>query len=110
MVSEPEKLSPATKRRIISTVNERFLSGASAWEIAIKYSLGKLQLPDPPLQFVPSRMALTLTTPLSIELSHALQVAALPVYHRDPFDRLLIAQAQIEKLPIVTADKEFDKY
>jgi PIN domain nuclease of toxin-antitoxin system len=110
MVSEPERLSAAMRRRIVDTGNERVLSAVSAWEITIKYSIGKLQLPEPPVQFVPSRMALTLTTPLSVELAHTLQVSSLPFHHRDPFDRLLIAQAQIEKLPILTADEEFDLY
>jgi PIN domain nuclease of toxin-antitoxin system len=95
---------------IVDTTNERVLSGASAWEIAVKYSIGKLQLPEPPSQFVPSRMALTLTSPLSIELTHTLQVASLPFHHRDPFDRLLIAQAQVERLPIVTGDEKFENY
>ena len=110
MVSEPERLSKQARRKITDINNERVLSAASAWEIAIKHSIGKLDLPEPPVEFVPSRMALTLTTPLAVQLSHALQAARLPFHHRDPFDRLLIAQAQIEKTPILTADAEFSAY
>jgi PIN domain nuclease of toxin-antitoxin system len=110
MVSEPERLSKRVRRRIVDPANERVLSAVSAWEISIKYSIGKLELPESPIEFVPSRMALTLATPLAVEFRHALQASSLPFHHRDPFDRLLIAQAQLEKLPIVTADEEFEKY
>ena len=110
MVSEPERLSRPVRRRIVDPGNERVLSAVTAWEIAIKYSIGKLQLPEPPTEFVPNRMALTLTTPLAVQLNHALQASRLPFHHRDPFDRLLIAQAQIEKLPILTADSQFRLY
>ena len=110
MVSEPERLSGKARRSILDIRNERVLSVVSAWEIAIKYSIGKLQLPQPPIEFVPSRMALTLTTPLAVQMNHALQASRLPLHHRDPFDRLLIAQAQIEKLPILTADRAFMSY
>ena len=110
MVAEPERLSRQTRRRILDIGNERVLSAVSAWEIAIKYSIGKLQLPEPPAEFVPSRMALTVTTPLAVQFHHALQASRLPFHHRDPFDRLLIAQAQTEKLPILTSDREFTLY
>src|SRR5262249_8338780 len=103
-------LSKQVRRRIVDPGNERVLSAVSAWEISIKYSIGKLGLPEPPTEFVPSRMALTLTTPLAVQLSHALHASRLPLHHRDPFDRLLIAQAQTEKLPILTADEEFGAY
>jgi PIN domain nuclease of toxin-antitoxin system len=110
MVSDPERLSKEIRRRILDMGNERVLSAASAWEIAIKYSIGKLELPEPPLEFVPGRMALTLTTSLAIQVNHGLHASRLPMHHRDPFDRLLIAQAQLEKLPILTADRTFTKY
>ena len=110
MVSEPERLSRQARRHILDTGNERVLSAVSAWEIAIKYAIGKLHLPETPVQFVPSRMALTLTTPLAVQLNHVLQASRLPLHHRDPFDRLLIAQAQIEKLPVLTADRAFKLY
>jgi PIN domain nuclease of toxin-antitoxin system len=110
MVSDPDRLSRQARRRILDIENERVLSAASGWEIAIKYSIGKLELPEPPEAFVPSRMALTLTTPLAVQIHHALQASRLPSHHRDPFDRLLIAQAQAEKLPILTSDRQFKLY
>lgn len=110
MVAEPERLSKPSRQRILDVTNERILSAASAWEIALKYSIGKLELPEPPHEFVPNRMASTLTTPLAIQHQHALQAARLPLHHRDPFDRLLIAQALIERIPIMTADRQFKAY
>jgi len=110
MVSEPQRLSAKARRLILDAENERVLSVVSAWEISIKHSIGKLQLPVPPAEFVPSRMAITLTTPLAMQFPHALQASQLPLHHRDPFDRLLIAQAQIEKLPILTSDRQFKLY
>lgn len=110
MVSEPQRLSTKARRLILDAENERVLSVVSAWEISIKHSIGKLQLPVPPAEFVPSRMAITLTTPLAMQFPHALQSSQLPLHHRDPFDRLLIAQAQIEKLPILTSDRQFKLY
>ena len=89
---------------------ERFLSAASAWEIAIKFALGKLPLPEAPATYVPRRLLDTRTTVIPISDRHALHVAELPPHHRDPFDRLIIAQAQIERLRIVTADPQFEAY
>ena len=87
-----------------------YLSAASAWELAIKHGLGKLSLPDAPEAYVMDRVTRTKTTPLPITLSHALRVADLPAHHRDPFDRLLVAHAQIEKLAILTADRQLAAY
>lgn len=91
-------------------VLSRIFYAASSWEIAIKYSLGKLRLPVPPSQYVPERLARHTIGAMAIEHSHALQVASLPPHHRDPFDRLLIAQAMVEGLPIMTADSSFAPY
>ena len=86
------------------------LSAASSWEIAIKYALGKLPLPAPPPEYVPSRMQASGTGALPITHAHALHVASLPTHHRDPFDRLLVAQAQVESLPLLTADPQLGRY
>lgn len=110
MVAAPERLSEATRALVVATDHELLLSAASAWEIAIKYGLGKLRLPDPPSDFVPKLMTRTSVTPLPIHHRHALHVATLPPRHRDPFDRLLVAQAQLERVPILTADKSFALY
>lgn len=86
------------------------LSAVSSWEIALKWALGKLPLPEAPATYVPSRMEHSGVQGLAIEHAHTLQVAELPKHHGDPFDRLLIAQAQLEGLTIVTADPVFDRY
>ena len=98
-------------REIISDGrNELFLSAASAWEIAIKAGRGRLSLPVQPQEYVADRLVLHGFHPLPITLSHALQVYALPNHHQDPFDRLLVAQAQLEDMPILTADPAIAKY
>lgn len=110
MNAAPERLSARMRQQIERSDTELFLSVASAWEIAIKFVLGKLPLPEAPAKYVPSRLRLTRTEALAITDRHALHVAELPSHHRDPFDRLIIAQAQIERLAILTADPQFDSY
>ncbi len=90
--------------------NEIYFSAASVWEIAIKYSSGKLQLPDKPEIFVPDRMKRANFKPLEIKFPHTLAVANLPQIHKDPFDRLIIAQAQTENLTLLSADGIFARY
>ncbi len=106
----PEKFSAPVREQLIDGETELLLSAASAWEIAIKYALGKLLLPAPPATYVPSRMKSSGTSGLPVEHVHALHVASLPDHHRDPFDRLLIAQAQVEDLAILSADEQFALY
>ncbi|MGH7539250.1 MAG: type II toxin-antitoxin system VapC family toxin [Gemmatimonadales bacterium] len=110
MVAAPERLSEPSRALVVATDNELLLSAASAWEIAIKYALGKLKLPEAPSDLIPRLMTRTGMTPLPVHHRHALHVATLPPRHRDPFDRLLVAQAQLEQLPIVTADRSFELY
>ncbi len=110
MNAAPERLSRGVVRQLTAANTTLFLSAASAWEIAIKYGLGRLQLPEPPAPYVVSRLRQTRTTPLGVSLEHALRVAELPPHHRDPFDRLLVAQAQIERLPVLTADRQLGLY
>ena len=86
------------------------MSAASAWEMAIKYALGKLSLPAHPGDYVPSRLKHTRTFALAISHEHALRTGELPPHHRDPFDRLLAAQAKIERLPWLPADRQFPAY
>lgn len=106
----PERFRPATLEIVSSPVNQLLLSAASSWEIAVKFALGKLTLPEPPSVYVPSRMASSGTIGLPVEHAHALRVADLPPLHRDPFDRLLVAQAQVEGLAILTADRQILAY
>ena len=109
-ITTPEKLGPESQNLIIDGHNEIFLSAASSWEIAIKYALAKLPLPEDPEKFIPPRLMRDDIRPLPINHTHALHVASLPLHHRDPFDRLLISQAQMEGLPIITVDKQFKDY
>jgi PIN domain nuclease of toxin-antitoxin system len=108
--ASPSRLSGEILTLLADPANDLLLSAASSWEIAIKYTLGKLPLPLPPAQYVPERMAASGTQALAVEHSHALQVTALPAHHRDPFDRLLIAQAQLERLVLVTVDRQLELY
>lgn len=108
--TSPERLLPEVVSLLEDPANDLLLSAASSWEIAIKFALGKLPLPEPPLRYVPSRMIASGTSGLPVAHTHALRVAELPAHHRDPFDRILIAQAQIEKLTLVTVDRQFDPY
>jgi len=109
-VAAPEKLSSDARGQIADKANTILLSAASSWEIAIKCSIGKLKLPEAPETFVPKRLVRDRISSLAIEHAHALQVAALPHHHRDPVDRLLIAQAQVEAIPIMTVDRQFGAY
>lgn len=110
MQADSKRLSPQTQALLQDPENQLFLSAASSWEIAIKYALGKLPLPLPPMEYVLSRMETSGTTPLPIQHSHALRVGSLPHHHADPFDRLLVAQAQLENLDILTADPKLEAY
>lgn len=87
-----------------------WLSTASVWEMAIKSSLGKLELPSPLSDFLEEQLSATRTSLLEIRAEHAVRVEKLPWHHRDPFDRLLIAQALFEKVPILGRDPDFDAY
>lgn len=106
---EPERLGDMSSV-LEDADNELLISAASSWEIAIKYGLGKLALPESPKRYVPHVLRELDATPVTIEHAHALTVAELPHHHRDPFDRLLIAQAQLLQVPIVTADDVLDSY
>ncbi|MGC8712368.1 MAG: type II toxin-antitoxin system VapC family toxin [Leptodesmis sp.] len=108
--AQPDCLNEEAISHIADETNELWLSVASIWEMGIKVSIGKLPLPDPIDSYVPRRMAQLGTRPLEIKASHAIQIASLPLHHRDPFDRILISQAQLEKLTLVTADAIFHQY
>lgn len=85
-------------------------SVASLWEINIKYGLGKLSLPNRPVDFLPTHLARHRVDLFPIADAHTYAVADLPLHHRDPFDRMLVAQALVEGLPLVSADDAFDDY
>jgi PIN domain nuclease of toxin-antitoxin system len=104
------QLSPRAREFISNGANQIFLSAASAWEIAIKAGRGCVLLPEAPAQYVANRLNLHGFSALPIQVSHALHVFELPDIHRDPFDRLLVAQSQMEDLPLLTADEEMARY
>lgn len=106
----PDRLSDTGRGLVEDPSTDLLLSAASTWEIAIKASLGKLELPGPPEVVVPKMMDESQVTALPILLSHTLRVAALPQHHRDPFDRLLVAQAQLEEVPLLSADAQLAAY
>jgi PIN domain nuclease of toxin-antitoxin system len=110
MLADPERFTPVARERLVSAEHELYLSAASAWEIATKSALGRLHLPMDPAEYVRTRLLQSHTIPLVITHEHALRVASLPAHHRDPFDRLLIAQAQLEGLVVMTSDGHFSRY
>jgi PIN domain nuclease of toxin-antitoxin system len=108
--SDSPKLSVRAKQLLQDTQTAGLLSAASAWEIAIKHHSGRLPLPETPEDLLHRLIKELDLAILPIEVPHALKSASLPPHHRDPFDRLLIAQAILEKVPILSADKRFGEY
>jgi PIN domain nuclease of toxin-antitoxin system len=105
-LSDDTILSPQARTAITDADNIIFVSAVTAWEITIKKALGKLDAPDNlDQEIINSRFE-----PLPITVLHALTVGKLPLHHKDPFDRLLIAQAQIEELTVITRDEHIRKY
>ena len=109
-ITDDDRLSSHAREFIADGDNILFLSAASGWEIAIKARLGRLQLPDNMERFIMEQLSRNGIRGLPIKFSHALHVYNLPMVHRDPFDRILVAQGQIENLPIVTTDPQIEKY
>jgi PIN domain nuclease of toxin-antitoxin system len=109
-IDDNPKLSPRAREIISDAGNMLFLSAASGWEIAIKARLGKLTLPDDLERFIADQLVANTFNSLPIQLSHALHVYTLPAHHRDPFDRILVAQSQLEDMPILTADPQIAQY
>lgn len=109
-VIDDSQLSNTAKATIADPSNIIYLSAVSAWEIIIKERTGKLSLPEPPETYIPSRLASNQFASLTVQMQHVLQIASLPDHHRDPFDRLLIAQSQIEQIPILTVENMIGQY
>ena len=109
-IAGSERLSATARDLIEDSASQPFLSAASLWEMAIKLSLGRLHLGLPFEDLIPEQMRLNGIQLLGIELEHLTPVTTLPFHHRDPFDRLLVAQAMVEQMPIVSADPAFDAY
>ena len=109
VTSDPQ-LSQPVREIITSTNNTIYLSVSSVWEIIIKTNTGKLPLPQPVPHFIESCLTVNGFESLSIELPHILKIHQLPDYHRDPFDQILIAQAQTENLVLLTIDHQIKRY
>jgi PIN domain nuclease of toxin-antitoxin system len=109
-VGDDPRLPESVRKVILDTANTVYLSAASGWEIAIKSQLGKLRLPSPPDRVIAELLGADAILGLPVSLSHALHVLSLPLLHRDPFDRLIVAQSQLERLPIVTSDAQMRQY
>lgn len=110
MLTAPERLTQGVRELVTNEENLLYLSAASGWEIAIKFGLGKLPLPEPPRTYVPSRMTATGVSSLEVNMNHVLQVAELEHHHADPFDRVILCQSRIENMPLITADRALAAY
>jgi PIN domain nuclease of toxin-antitoxin system len=104
IVSDAPQLSPRARSLFQTADHEVYLSAASAWEIGVKYALGRLVLPEPPGRFVPAQREAHRIASLGVDEESVLQVSRLPHVHRDPFDRLLVCQAIVHGLAILTPD------
>ncbi|MDA2919092.1 type II toxin-antitoxin system VapC family toxin [Desulfobacterota bacterium AH_259_B03_O07] len=109
-ITDDRRISLTAMEIIGDGNNDLYFSSASCWEIAIKSKLGRIVLPHKPVSFIASQLSTNSIQPLPIHVAHALNVINLPDIHKDPFDRMLISQAQMEKLPIMTSDVVIDKY
>ena len=109
-ITEDQRLSERAREVISDGGNELFFSVASGWEIAIKAGLGRIEIPKPIARFLMDQLRLNRIEVLAIQLSHALCIYELPLHHRDPFDRMLVCQARVEKMPILTSDAAFAGY
>jgi len=104
------KLSETVNHLFLTQENQFYLSIASVWEIAIKVNLGKLDIVQPIGPFILEQLQENAIELLDIRFQHAIKVAELPFHHRDPFDRIIIAQSLVENIPILSKDKIFDAY
>jgi len=104
------RLNPEARKLLTEGFCEVYLSSVSSWEIAIKWSIGKLKLPAPPASLIPGALSSLSIRPLPMTHAHAFAVADLPPHHTDPFDRMLIAQARTEDMMLLTSDGAFLKY
>lgn len=109
-ISEPERLSPRARQAIEDPRNTRLVSAASAWEILIKVQAKRLKLPSNAAAFVTRQISQIAAEVLDIRMQHVLRILTLPALHRDPFDRMLIAQSQVERAPLITADPLMARY
>jgi PIN domain nuclease of toxin-antitoxin system len=109
-ITDSDRLSVRCRALIGDTGHEVFFSAASSWELVIKAGLGRVTLPKDPDHFIADQVVLNAFQVLPIHLRHTLRVARLPSLHHDPFDRLLVAQAQVESLTLLSPDALLARY
>jgi len=109
-ITDSPKLSSRAREIISDGGNTLYLSAASGWEMVVKARLGKLELPGNPVAFIFEQLSANDIIELPVRMNHTLHVYSLPPHHRDPFDRLLVSQAQLDILPIISADKQIAEY
>jgi PIN domain nuclease of toxin-antitoxin system len=109
-VSDAPEFSQDAREIFVEPGNEIFLSSVSAWEIAVKHALGKLPLPEPPGRFVPLQRKQHGIDPLPLDEEAALYLSRIPPLHKDPFDRMLVCQAVVHELVILTSDELIQQY
>lgn len=109
-VTDNPRLSAHVKLLIEDENNEKLVSIASIWEMAIKHSIGRLNFSLPFMEFVRQQLTVSNIGLLEINIQHIEVVASLPLHHRDPFDRLIIAQSMAQQIPILSVDAIFDAY
>ena len=109
-ISDDPRLSEKAKEIIADGRNELFFSAASGWELSIKAGLGRLEIPEDLQRFIFDQLSRNAIQVLPIYLSHALHAGSLPVHHRDPFDRILVSQAILEQIPLLSADPQISHY
>ena len=110
LLADARELSPRARELVRDPANEVYLSAAAVWEIAVKYGLGRLPLPAPPERFVPLQREHHGIAPMGIDEESVLQVHRLPMLHRDPFDRVLVCQAIVHGMAILTPDPLVTQY
>jgi PIN domain nuclease of toxin-antitoxin system len=109
-ITDDPQLSTKARELIGDGQNILYWSAASSWEVSIKYALGRMPLPEPPEQFLPAEIEKNRIESLPIIDAHAFQAGQLPHHHRDPFDRMLVAQAQVESLALLSNDQQLNHY
>lgn len=110
MAADPASLSHQVSEIVMAKESSLYLSAASGWEIALLWQLRRIELPDEPQRFIPEALQKLTVLPLPIGFQTAIFAAMLPLIHRDPFDRIIIAEAMKEKLVVLTKDKTFGDY
>ena len=110
LIAGDDRLSENARQTFLNTENSLFFSAASLWEICIKKSLGKISLKDGWFQTIQEEMEINTIQWLPIEMTHCAEVTKLPFHHRDPFDRMLIAQAIVEEMKLISRDSPLSNY